>query len=161
MGLDRIWQLDVASPNSNSNYQSSNIAESCQPSGLNNALRALGSMVAREIAFKAAAISASVSTNIVTSSTGLYIPVTGSAAINSLGVVPGEFPDAAVFRFLEFSSSASLSHGPALRLTGGESRKTQPGDIGGYIHTGTGDSWVELFYHRAASGGLTADSLSV
>lgn len=160
MGLDRIWQLDVTSPTSNSNYQSANIAELCAPSGLNNALRALGSMIAREIAFQAHAISASVSMNICTASSGLLIPVVGSGAVNSLGTVPGEMPSAAVIRFLQFSSSASLSNGTALRLLGGASRRTQPGDIGGYLHAGNSDVWHEFLYSRA-DGALAADSVSV
>jgi hypothetical protein len=158
--LDRLWQLDATNATSNSNFAGANIAENCAPSGINNALRALGVMVAREMAFQATAISSSVSTNIVTSSTGLYVPITGANAINSFGVVPNEQPSAAVFRFLEFSSSASLSHGGSIFLTGGASRRTQPGDVMGVIHEGSSDQWRELFYHRA-DGALAADSLSV
>jgi hypothetical protein len=160
MTLDRLWQLDATNATSNSNFAGANIAENCAPSGINNALRALGVMVARDLAFQAAAISASVSTNIVTSSTGLYVPIVGSGAVNSFGVIPGEQPSAAVFRFLQFSSSASLSHGGSIFLTGGASRKTQPGDVMGVIHEGSGDQWRELFYNRA-TGSLPMDSLSV
>jgi hypothetical protein len=130
------------------------------PSHVNNALRALGSMVAREIAFKASAISASVSTNLCVSNLGLCIPVIGAGNTASFGSVPGEFPNAAVFRFLEFSSSASLSHGPALRLIGGVPRRTQPGDIGGYLHVDNTDSWVALFY-SPASGSPLGGSISL
>jgi hypothetical protein len=158
--LDRLWQLDSTNAASNSNFAGANIAENCAPSGINNALRALGVMVARELAFQAAAISASVSTNIVTATTGLYVPITGANAITSFGVIPGEQPDAAVFRFLQFSSSASISHGGSIFLTGGASRRTQPGDVMGVIHEGSGDQWRELFYTRA-TGSLPMDSLSV
>lgn len=160
MTLDRIWQLDPSGPSSNSNYQGANIAELCLPSGINNALRAIGSMVTRELAFQAAAISASVSTNIVTSSTGLFVPITGANAIASFGVIPGEQPSAAVLRFVQFSSSASLSNGAALRLIGGVSRKTQPGDIGGYIHVGSGDEWHEFLY-SPANGSPLGGSISL
>jgi hypothetical protein len=159
MALDRIWQLDVTGPSSNSNYQSATIAENGPPSAINNALRALGSMVARELAWQASAISASVSTNLVTSSTGLYVPIVGTGAIASFGVIPGEFPSAAVFRIVEFSSSASLSHGSNLILVGGASRRTQPGDVGMYIHEGSGSQWRELFYSRA-DGSQLAPSIS-
>jgi len=155
-----LWQLDSTNAASNSNFAGANIAEACAPSGINNALRALGVMVAREMAFQAAAISASVSTNIVTSSTGLVVPIIGAGAINSFGVIPGEQPDAAVFRFLEFSSSASISHGGSIFLPGGESIRTQPGDVLGVLHEGSGDQWRGLFYSRA-SGQTVADSLSV
>jgi hypothetical protein len=158
--LDRLWQLDSTNAASNSNFAGANISENCAPSGINNAMRALGVMVAREMAFQATAISASVSTNIVTATTGLVVPIVGAGAINSFGVIPGEQPSAAVFRFLQFSSSASLSHGGSIFLSGGASRRTQPGDIGGYVHAGSGDTWHELFYSRS-DGGLAQDSLSV
>lgn len=160
MTLDRLWQLDATNPTSNSNYAGANIQENCAPSGINNALRALGQMVTRELAFQASAISASVSTNIVTSSTGLLVPIVGANAINSFGVVPGEQPSAAVLRFLQFSSSASLSHGGSIRLLGQASRKTQPGDIGGYIHVGSGDTWHEFLWSRAADADGNFASLS-
>jgi hypothetical protein len=160
MSLDALFKLDPTGPTSNSNYAGANIAENCAPSGINNALRALGSFVAQQLCYQSAAISASVSTNIATTSTGMLIPITGANAINSLGVVPGEQPSAAVIRFLQFSSSASLSNGASLRLIGNASRKTQPGDIGGYVHVGSADVWHEFLYSRA-DGALSADSISV
>jgi hypothetical protein len=162
MALNDLFQLDPlsATNNSNSNYAGANIQESCPPSTLNNALRALGSIVARALNYQSAAISTSVSTNIATASTGIYMGLTGANAVNSFGVVPGEFPNAAVLRVIEFSSSASLSHGGSLFLTGGTSRKTQPGDIGFYIHRGSSDEWKEITYSRA-DGTLPVDSLSV
>ena len=126
MALDTLFKLDPTSAVSNSNYAGANIAENCAPSGINNALRALGQMVAQQLCYQSSAISASVSTNIATTSTGLFMGITGANAINSLGTVPGEQASAAVLRILQFSSSASLSHGTALRLIGGASRKTQP-----------------------------------
>jgi hypothetical protein len=160
MTLDRLWQLDATTATSNSNYAGANIAENCFPSGINNALRHLGLMVARDLAFQASAISASVSTNIVTATSGLVVPIVGSAAINSFGVVPGEQPSAAVLRILQFSSSASLSHGGSIFLNGAASRRTQPGDIGGYIHAGSGDVWHEIFFSRS-DGTVLTNSLSV
>jgi hypothetical protein len=160
MALSTLYQLDPVNASSNSNYAGADIQELCAPSNLNNALRALGQMVAQQLCYKSAAISASVSTNIATASSGLYISILGSNPINSFGEVPGEQPSAAVFRFLQFSDSASLSHGPSLQLIGSTARRTQPGDIGGYIHNGSADGWKELFYSRA-EGTLAADSVSV
>jgi hypothetical protein len=160
MTLDRLWQLDATNATSNSNFAGANIAENCAPSGINNALRALGVMVTRELAFQAAAISASVSTNIVTSSTGLYVPIVGAGAINSFGLVPGEQPDAAVLRFLHFSSSASISHGGSIFLPGGASIKTQPGDVLGLLHEGSSDQWRAFLYSRS-DGTILTNSLSV
>jgi hypothetical protein len=162
MSLDRLYQLDPLSGTNNSvsNFAGANIQEGNAPSTLNNALRALGSMIAHEFHFQATAISSSVSTNLVTSATSWFVPVTGANPISSFGTVPGEFPSAAVLRFVQFSSSASLSNGTALRLIGGQSRRTQPGDIGGYVHVGSADVWHEFLYSRA-DGALPADSISV
>jgi hypothetical protein len=159
VALDTLFKLDPISPASNSSYAGADISENCSPSGINNALRALGQMVAQQLCYQSAAISASVSTNIATASTGLYIPIVGAGAINSFGVVPGEQASAAVLRILEFSSSASLSHGTALILRSGASRRTQPGDVGMYIHEGSSDRWRELFY-SSAGGFIDANSIS-
>jgi hypothetical protein len=160
MALDRLYQLDVSSPNSNSNYQSAKIDEGCIPSGINNALRALGSMVAQQLCYTGGSISASVSTNLVTATTGLLIPIVGSGAVNSFGVVPGEFPSAAVIRFLQYSSSVSLSHGGSIRLQGGVSRRTQPGDFQGVVHVGSADVWHEFLW-SPADGGIAGGSISL
>jgi hypothetical protein len=61
---------------------------------------------------------------------------------------------------VEFSSSASLSHSANLFLVGGVSRRTQPGDVGIYLHQGSSDRWKEITFSRA-DGGLPMDSLSV
>jgi hypothetical protein len=160
MALNDPFELDPTSATSNSNYAGANIAENCAPSGINNALRALGSMLARATSYQSAAISASVSTNIAAASTGLFMAVTGPNAINSFGSVAGSQPSAAVLRILQFSSSASLSNGTSLVLRGGASRRTQPGDIGIYFHAGSGDTWHEVAY-SSADGALEAQSVSI
>ena len=62
MSLDRLYQLDPLSGTNNSvsNYAGANVQEGGFPSTINNALRALGSMIAHEFHFQAAAISSSV-----------------------------------------------------------------------------------------------------
>ncbi len=158
--ISDAWAFDYAGPTSNSNVAGANVAENCAPSGINNAIRSLAGMLAQATSYQSAAISASVSTNIAATGTGIYQPVVGSGAINSFGSVAGQQTNAAVIRLLEFSSSASLSHGTSLILIGAASRKTQPGDVGGYIHEGTADVWREFLYSRA-NGGPAADSLSI
>ena len=149
MALNNPFELDPTGATSNSNFGGANQAEGCAPSNHNNATRYLGLMLARATSYQSPAISSSVSTNIAADGTGVYIPITGANAINSFGVVAGAQPGAAVIRILEFSSSASLSHGPSLLLNGGLSRKTQPGDVGAYIHEGAADVWRELFFSEA------------
>ena len=61
MALNNLFELDPTGPTSNSNYGGANIAEGCAPSGINNALRHLGSMIAAATAYKSPSISASVS----------------------------------------------------------------------------------------------------
>jgi hypothetical protein len=161
MPLSTLYQLDPTSAASNSNYAGADIAENCAPSGVNNALRALGQMVAQQLCYQSAAISASVSTNIATASTGLFMKIDGAGAINSFGVVPGEQPAAAVVRILHYNSSASVSHDNSrITLLGRASRKMQPGDIQGLIHDSAGDQWREFLYSNAA-GFMNANSISV
>ena len=146
MALNNPFELDPTGPTSNSNFGGANQAEGCAPSNVNNAMRYLGLMLARATSYQSPAISSSVSTNIAADGTGVYIPITGANAINSFGVVAGAQPGAAVIRILEFSSSASLSHGASLKLIGQASRKVQPGDISGLIHEGTSDVWREWLF---------------
>lgn len=149
MSLTDPFELDPTSPASNSNFAGAVVSEGCAPSGINNAIRALGSMLAKATSYQSPAISASVSTNIAAAGTGYYMAITGANAINSFGVVPGAQPGASPFRVLGFSSSASLSHGTHLILLGAASRKTQPGDVGVYIHEGSSDVWREILFNRA------------
>ena len=160
MTINNPFNLDPVNPLSNSSFNSVNVQEGMAPSGVNNALRQLAAFLAQATSYQSAAISASVSTNIAATGTGYYIPIVGPNAINSFGLVAGEQPGAAVMRILEFSSSASLSHGASLILLGGASRRTQPGDIGGYIHEGTSDQWREFLYNRA-DGSPLSDQMTV
>lgn len=154
------WNLDPTSPVSNSNFNSVNIAENCPPSTINNGLRQLGTFLAQATSYKSADLSTSVSTNIAASGTGLYMDLTGANAVNHFGSPAGaEQPNAAVFRFLQYDSSASVSHGANIKLIGSASRKMQPGDVQGVIHEGSG-VWRE-FCFGSASGNLPMDSLSV
>jgi hypothetical protein len=159
MTIDNPWNMDPVNPTSNSSYNSINIAENCPPSGINNAIRQLGTFLAQTTSYKSGDVSSSVSTNIAAAGTGYYMDVTGANAINHLGVLAGaEQPNAAVFRILQFDSSASISHGANIQLIGAASRKTQPGDVGGYIHEGAG-VWREFLYSRAG-GALATGSIS-
>src|SRR5688572_15280270 len=99
--ISDAFSLDATGPTSNSNYGGAVISEGCQPSNLNNALRQLGSFLAQATSYQSPALSASVSTNIAASGSGLYVPVLGSGAINSFGLVSGQQPGAAVVRILE------------------------------------------------------------
>jgi hypothetical protein len=160
MALSTLYQLDPTSAASNSNYAGADIAESCPPSGINNALRALGQMVAQQICYRGPEISASVSTNIATTTTGIYNFVSGAGAINSFGTVPGEQPSAAVIRLLLYSGSASVSHDSSkIVLLGGQSRRMQPGDVQGLIHETSNDKWREFLFFRA-DGSQLAGSIS-
>lgn len=159
MALNDPFELDPTSPTSNSNFGGNNIQEGCFPSGINNALRQLGSWLAQATSYQSAAMSSSVSTNIAATGTGLYMPIIGANTINSFGTVAGVQASAAVLRILEFSSSASISHGAKIALPGGAAIRTQPGDVLGLIHEGSADVWRGLFYTRADGSGV-ASSIS-
>jgi hypothetical protein len=159
MPLSTLYQLDPTSAASNSNYAGADIAENCAPSGVNNALRALGQMVAQQLCYKGSNISASVSTNIATASTGLYQAIAGSGNIASFGTVPGEQPSAAVVRILVYAggSSVSVSHSSGkITLLGGQSRDMRAGDVQGLIHEGSSDGWREFLFHREDGTPLAA-----
>lgn len=167
MSLDTLYKLDPTSATSNSNFAGANIAENCAPSGINNALRALGQMAAQQICYKGPNISTSVSTNIAGTSSGLYQFITGAGNINSFGLVPGEQPSAAVLRFIVYDagSSVSVSHSSGkITLIGGASRKMEAGDIQGLIHEGSSDGWREFLFSRAdgsqAMGSISATTLT-
>lgn len=160
MTIDNPWNLDPTSPISNSSFNSVNVAEGMAPSLVNNALRQLSSFLAQATSYKSADISSSASTNIAGTGTGLFMDVTGANAINHFGSPAGaEQPNAAVFRFLQYDSSASVSHGANIKLWGAASRKMQPGSVQGVIHEGSG-VWRELFY-TSPDGTLPINSISV
>ena len=144
MALNNPFELDPTGPTSNSNYGGANIKEGCAPSGINNALRHLGTMIAAATAYKSPSMSASVSCNIAAVTTGLVVPIVGTGPINSFGTVPGANPAAAVMRLLQFQTSCSISSGTAIILRGGISRKTKPGEILAVFHDhATADVWRE------------------
>jgi hypothetical protein len=162
MALSTLYQLDPTSAASNSNYAGADIAENCAPSGLNNALRSLGQMVAQQVCYRGPDISASVSTNIAAASTGIYQVITGAGNIASFGTVPGEQPSAAVVRILVYASgsSVSVSHSSGkITLLGSQSRDMRVGDVQGLIHEGSSDGWREFLFHRA-DGTQIAASIS-
>jgi hypothetical protein len=162
LALSTLYQLDPTSAASNSNYAGADIAESCPPSGINNALRALGQMVAQQLCYKGPDISVSVSTNIAAATTGVYNGITGTGNITSFGTVPGEQPSASVIRFLVYNSGASVSvsHSSGkISLLGNASRRIEPGDIQGLIHEGSGDHWREFLFFRR-DGSQVAESIS-
>lgn len=156
MALNDAWEMDPTGPTSNSNMAGANVAENCSPSGINNAIRQLGTWLAQQTSYASPAISSSVSTNIAATGTGLYQSILGANVINSFGTVAGVQASAAVLRILEFSSSASISHGAKIALPGAAAIRTQPGDILGLIHEGSSDVWRGLFYSRADGSGIAA-----
>jgi hypothetical protein len=160
VSIDNPWNLDPTAPASNTSVNSVFIGENMQMANINNGMRQIASFLAQATSYKSADLSTSVSTNVAAAGTGLYMDLTGANAVNHFGSPAGaEQPNAAVFRFLQYDSSASVSHGANIKLIGGVSRKMQPGDIQGVIHEGAG-VWRE-FCFGSATGSLPMDSLSV
>jgi len=112
--------------------------------GINNAIRALASIVKRAMGSQGAAIPSAATTAIGGAGTALYTTITGSATITSFGTVA-----AGTFRIIEFAGTLTLAHNAtSLKLPGSANIVTQAGDVAFMISLGSGD-WKCLSYIRA------------
>jgi hypothetical protein len=140
-----LFDFDETSAANNDNVQGANIAENCAPSGINNAIRGLASIVKRAVGSQGAAIPSAATTAIGAAGTALYTTITGSTAITSFGTV-----GAGTLRVVEFTGSLTLTHNAtSLKLPGGASIVTQAGDVAFMVSLGAGN-WKCLSYIRAA-----------
>ena len=147
-----LFDFDETTATNNDNVQGANIAENCAPSGINNAIRGLASIVKRAVGAQGAAIPSAATTAIGAAGTALYATITGSTAITSFGSVA-----AGTFRIIEFTGSLILTHNAtSLKLPSGANIVTQAGDVAFLVSLGSGN-WKCLKYARAA--GLPAQEL--
>ena len=139
-----LFDFDETTAANNDNVQGANIAENCAPSGINNAIRGLASIVKRAIGSQGSAIASAATTPIGAAGTALYAIVTGSAAITSFGVV-----GAGTLRILEFAGTLTLTHNAtSLKLPGSSNILTAAGDVGFFVSLGSGN-WKCLHYSKA------------
>jgi hypothetical protein len=140
-----LFDFDETTATNNDNVQGANIAENCAPSGINNAIRGLASIVKRAVGAQGAAIPSAATTAIGAAGTALYATITGSTTITSFGAVA-----AGTFRIIEFTGSLILTHNTtSLKLPGGANIVTQAGDVAFLVSLGSGN-WKCLKYTRSA-----------
>ena len=139
-----LFDFDETTAVNNDNVQGANIAENCAPSGINNAIRGLASIVKRAVGSQGGAISSAATTPIGAAGTALYATITGTTTITSFGSV-----GAGTFRIVEFTGSLTLTHNAtSLKLPAGANIVTAAGDVGFFVSLGSGN-WKCLHYSRA------------
>lgn len=88
---------------------------------------------------------ASAATTSIGTLPGMYVEVTGTTTITSLGPARE-----GIIKFLRFNGVLTLTHNAtSLILKGGASRNTVAGDTGVYVSLGSGN-WVELAFDKAS-----------
>jgi microcystin-dependent protein len=138
----------------NDNVQGANIAENCAPSGINNAIRGLASIVKRAIGSQGTAIASAATTAIGAPGTALYTTITGTTTITSFGTV-----SAGTLRIIEFGGALTLTqNATSLILPGGANITTAASDIALMISKGSGN-WKCLSYIRASGLPVLADTI--
>lgn len=149
-----LFDFDETTASNNDNVQGANIAENCAPSGINNAIRGLASIVKRAIGSQGSAISSAATTPIGAPGTALYTTITGTTTITSFGTV-----GAGTLRVIEFDGALILTHNAtSLVLPGGANITTAAGDIALMISKGSG-SWKCLDYIRASGLPVLANTI--
>lgn len=139
-----LFDFDETTAVNNDNVQGANIAENCAPSGINNAIRGLASIVKRAIGSQGSAIASAATTPIGAAGTALFTTITGTTAITSFGTVA-----AGTLRILEFASSLTLTHNAtSLKLPGSGNIQTAAGDVAILLSLGAGN-WKCLYFGRA------------
>lgn len=140
MSLDNINDYSTTA-GSNSDIGGSNIAENCLPGGINNALRELCAQLRREIANQGSDITAAATTNIAATGTSGYVKITGTTTITSFGT-----PNGHPRRWIQWGAATPVTYnGTSMILLGAASRTHAAGDIGVFVHEGSGN-WRELAY---------------
>lgn len=138
-----LFDFDEITASNNDNVQGANIAENCAPSGINNAIRGLASIVKRALGSQGTAIASASTTAIGAAGTALYTTVTGTTTIASLGTV-----GAGTFRMIEFTGALTLTHNAiSLKLPGSANITTAAGDVGFFLSLGSGN-WKCLHFSK-------------
>ncbi len=139
-----LFDFDETTASNNDNVQGANIAENCAPSGINNAIRGLASIVKRALGSQGSAIASASTTVIGAAGTALYTTVTGTTTINSFGTV-----GAGTLRIIEFTGALTITHnGTSMRLPGSANITTAAGDVGFFLSLGSGN-WKCLHFSKA------------
>jgi hypothetical protein len=148
-----LFDFDETTASNNDNVQGANIAENCAPSGINNAIRGLASIVKRAVGSQGSAVASAGTTAIGAAGTALYTTVTGTTTITSFGTV-----GAGTLRIIEFTGSLTLTHNAtSLKLPGAANIVTAAGDVGFFLSLGSGN-WKCLHFSRADGAAVASFS---
>ncbi|HET6158717.1 MAG TPA: hypothetical protein VFE34_10265 [Dongiaceae bacterium] len=148
-----LFDFDETTALNNDNVQGANIAENCAPSGINNAIRGLASIIKRALGSQGSAIASAATTAIGAAGTALYTTVTGTTAITSFGTV-----GAGTLRIIEFTGALVLTHNAtSLKLPGSANITTAAGDVGFFLSLGSGN-WKCLHFSRADGAAVASFS---
>jgi hypothetical protein len=146
MPLNDLPDFDATTAANNTDVAGANVAEGCAPSGINNAIRNLASIVKRACGFKGSDIASAGTTSIGAASTAGYVDITGTTTITALGTVA-----AGTMRWVKFEGALTLTHnGTSLILPGAANITTADGDAALFVSEGAGN-WRCLVY-RPATG---------
>jgi hypothetical protein len=146
MPLNDLFDFDASTAANNTDVAGANVAEGCAPSGINNAIRSLASIVKRACGFKGSDIASAGTTSIGAAGTAGYADITGTTTITALGTVA-----AGTMRWVKFEGALTLTHnGTSLILPGGANITTADGDAALFVSEGSGN-WRCLVY-RPATG---------
>ena len=139
-------------PGSNTAISGINIAEGCNPSTINNAIRQLMAD-AREVYASATVASA---TPDIGAATATYVNITGTTTITGFGTVA-----AGTWRVCKFAGILTLTHnGTSLILPGAANITTAAGDALYAVSEGAGN-WRVVAYQRASGAPVSLSTAQV
>lgn len=152
MAFNSIPEYDATTAANNTDIAGNNIAENCNPNGINNALRDLVKQIRRAVANQGSDISSATTTDIG-AATGQYVKVTGTTTITGLGTV-----NAGTMRWVEFTGALTLTHnGTSLILPGSANITTAAGDVACFVSLGSGN-WKCLHFYPTSGKSVTPNT---
>lgn len=138
---------------SNADIGGNNIAENCNPSGINDAMRFLGKMLREALANQGTDITAAQTTNIAATGTSIYAKITGTTTIEGFGTPSGN-----PIRIIQWGAATPVTYnGTSMILMGGASKTYAAGDASLFVHEGSGN-WRELAHNQVSGKALTTST---
>jgi len=139
---------------SNADINGNDIAENCNPNGINNALRFLGKMLKEGLANRGSDITAASTTNIAATGTSISAKITGTTTITAFGT-----PDGNPIRIILWGAATPVTYnGTSMILMGGASKTYAAGDVSLFQHEGSGN-WRELLHSQISGKALSSGTL--
>lgn len=141
MAKSDLFDFDADTPGNNTDVAGTSVAENCPAGNLNDAIRAVMSIVKRAAGDQGSDIASSSTCAIAAAGTSLYAKITGTTAITGFGTVA-----AGTLRIVEFAAALTLTHNASsLILPGSTNITTAAGDTALMLSLGSGN-WKCAFY---------------